>query len=179
MGGAMDRKWMDDFAVTSLKVECAKYPCLSTAHIEVGGTYPIWDGEILVHNESELSVNSFEGRVSVQIKSQGVDRLSGETRTYSGVEIKRLVEYKKEGGVLYFVVEIHKETKETKIYYAALVRYDIQEILELIPESQVSTTITLSALPSDQYLNIDIICRNFLEQRGKSIPTKIAYSQQD
>lgn len=139
------------------------------AFINRGDKGPIWDGNIFVYNGSSNVNKNFKGRIPVQIKGIVVEEFSGETRKYS-IQINDLVSYLRDGGAIFFVVEI-KNSLETKIYYANLIPLEIDDLLSNKKEGQKTISTELKALDVENIKQIENICHEFLYHRERQFST--------
>lgn len=134
--------------------------------IPVGDTYPSWDGEIIVYS-SEDSRNKrkktdITGRVPVQVKGTHVKHFSKGTCSHN-IEVADLKNYSNEAGALFLVVEMtdFNDVNKTKIFYAELLKYDIQKLIKG-KEHQKTISHTFQELPEDK---LYLLCKHFLFHR--------------
>lgn len=124
---------------------------------------PLWDGDVLIYNSSEWKNENIVGKVSIQIKAKMVEekKLKCETISYR-IKMIDLLKYKKNRGVIYFVVQINKEnTTQHKVYYETLSPQKITSYTKGF-EDQGSRNIKLKSLPEDKY-KVQTIFYNFFE----------------
>ncbi|MDR0768042.1 MAG: hypothetical protein LBE57_06370 [Methanosarcinales archaeon] len=152
---------IESLAVTAINAEIDKYDSLAS-DIEKMDKNPIWDGHIYVYAE-EIKNEKYYDRIPIQIKGKTVLKFS-DSSTKHDIRINDLVNFKKEYGTLYFVVEIHKDTREARIFCKMLLPYDIDEILRKIEGKQKTKSIEISRLRGD---SLDTICMNFIENSKK------------
>ena len=89
---------------------------------------PMWDGSIYVYSSSGNKSNAdWIGKAAVQVKGKNLDSIDVQEVKYD-LEVVDLKNYKKEGGVLFFVVGID-ENGDTKIFYKALTPYLINKLM--------------------------------------------------
>lgn len=128
---------------------------------------PMWDGHIYVYkNEGSEKKEDYITRIPVQVKSKVVSKLSKKFVSYP-IDRNCLEGYLKDGGVIYFVVEIKDNgdiMPETKIFYKELIPSDLKSILEEIPDTNKSKTVHIDRIltPKDNFLRI---CSYFDEAR--------------
>lgn len=97
-------------------------------HISDSDRTPIWDGNIFLYSRKEKdeckiqSVENFVGRISVQVKGKCVKVLP--KRPAYQISVSSLNAYKKEGGVIFFVVYLVGESRY--IHCAFLSAIDIK-----------------------------------------------------
>lgn len=100
-------------------------------YISEGEKEPSWDGTVYVHEDESLSKTNIKA-IKVQVKTKSVN---GKSKVKSiikfRVEIRDLNNYQNNGGALYFVVYIDKDTKETlQIYYSAISPFKALQLLK-------------------------------------------------
>ncbi|NLM76258.1 MAG: hypothetical protein GX187_09265, partial [Clostridiaceae bacterium] len=139
------------------------------AFINRGDKGPIWDGNIFVYNGPSNINKNFKGKIPIQIKGKVVKKFSGETRKYS-IRVSDLESYLRDGGVIFFVVEI-KNSSETKIYYASLIPLEIDDLLSNKKEGQKTISTELKALDVANTKQIETICDEFLFHRERQFST--------
>lgn len=118
-----------------------------------------FDGTIEVYNSKNWNKETHEGTVRLQVKSTSVKPIVDGKITHP-VDKKDLNMYKKEHGVLFFVVIIDGIAKE-KVYYNALTTMDIQQILQRMGKQQ---TIKIDFWPLDD-TRLETICRESLRHK--------------
>lgn len=105
------------------------------------------DGHIDIHSSAEHSKESFEGRISVQVKGRKISKGVKIPLTFAIKKID-LQGYLKNNGVLYFVVFIDPKTDEQIPKYALLSPFKIQYFLKSMGQ-QKQFGVKLRPLPSD------------------------------
>lgn len=89
---------------------------------------PSWDGEIRLYDSpSNFRKENLVGRIPTQVKGTWVKRFSGKRASYR-VQTSDLRNYQKDGGVLFFLIQ-SKDFDNYKIYYAALLPFDLGSLL--------------------------------------------------
>lgn len=90
---------------------------------------PMWDGSIYAYSSSGNKSNAdWIGKAAVQVKGKNLDSIDVQEVKYD-LKVVDLKNYKKEGGVLFFVVGIDGNG-DTKIFYKALTPYLINKLME-------------------------------------------------
>lgn len=117
---------------------------------------PAWDGYIMIYADETKSLQQMRGRVPIQVKGHCVQDMSEETIKYRA-EVAHLNCYKRDGGVIYFVVYISEDGEREKIYYADLTFEKLCEILAECTEDQKQKTIELSEFPTDAPAKVEIL----------------------
>lgn len=141
-----------------------------TPEIKKMDKYPIWDGELLVYNDSNFAADNLNVRVPIQIKSELIDKEKNKTEKYS-VKISHLRKYAEEGGVLFIKVVINNEKNEYYYYANLLMKADIIKLLGEAKEGQETKTINLEEVTRSG--QIITMCLNFKlhRQLQMQIPT--------
>ena len=97
------------------------------SYINNGDKEPIWDGFIYAYLKKDKTNKSLIGRAALQVKGKREENLSNDNITYP-IRTCDLGYYKKDTGAIFFVVLIAKNGQK-KIYYNALLPFDINNIL--------------------------------------------------
>ena len=132
--------------------------------IKKGSTYPFFDGEILVYKNKNQKKENYSGRIPVQIKGREVNVFRKHDCCHFRVERDDLEAYKKETGIIFFVVDILEKTSpETKeIYWKQLLPYEIDLLFKKMKKNSIP--IELKSLKSS---NLTHVCQNFIRDREK------------
>jgi hypothetical protein len=118
---------IEALGVAAVKAAIAKTDYL-VDYIKDKDKEPMWDGSIYAYSSKRKSNADWLGKSAVQIKGKSLDTLDVVEIKYD-IEVVDLKNYKKEGGLLFFVVGIDDDGN-TKIFYKALTPYLINKILE-------------------------------------------------
>lgn len=113
-------------AVAAVKAVIAKTDYL-VDYIKDKDKEPMWDGSIYAYSTKNKSNANWKGKAAVQVKGKNLDSIDVSEVKYD-LEVVDLKNYKKEGGVLFFVVGID-ENGDTKIFYNALTPYLINKLM--------------------------------------------------
>lgn len=100
-------------------------------HISIGDKEPLWDGSLFLYDSEEHNNNTLRGRVSCQVK--GKDLSTEPDRTTFYLTKEELVNYLRDGGVLFFVVHIDNPAKPS--YWAKLTPLRLRQCLKELDES--------------------------------------------
>lgn len=114
-------------AVAAVKTAIAKTEYL-VDYIKDKDKEPMWDGSIYAYSSKEKNNENWKGKAAVQVKGKNVKTLDMWEIKYD-LEVVNLQNYKKDGGLLFFVVGID-DNGDTKIFYKALTPYLINKLLE-------------------------------------------------
>lgn len=117
---------IEALAVAAVKAVIAKTDYL-VDYIKDKDKEPMWDGSIYAYSSKSKRNIDWRGKASVQIKGKNIKTLNVSEVKYD-LEVVNLKNYKKDGGLLFFVVGIDDEGN-TKIFYRALTPYLINAIL--------------------------------------------------
>jgi hypothetical protein len=149
--------------VIAVAQEIANHDLLC-AKLEDEGTYPIFDGEIIVYRNKEQRNEDFVGRVPVQIKGKEVRYFSKDRCSYRPVTKSDLMAYSEESGIIFFVVEVlkNKRPTKTKIFLKQLLSYDIDYLKKRIKKN--SGAMELVSLDKS---DLTLICQNFIRDRKR------------
>lgn len=150
---------IESIAIAAVITEINKFDSLQP-DLNSQDTKPIWDGNINAYN-GPIKNENLIGRIPVQIKGKIVSDFSNSRSKYK-IEIANLKKFKNEYGTLFFVVEIHKETRETKIFCEALLPYDLEQLIKKTTEKQKEKTINIHVLKNTKVSTLDSICMNFI-----------------
>lgn len=139
------------------------------AFVNSGDKEPSFDGNIYIYNNDQYSKDNIK-RVSVQVKGKGVSTRAGAKETIKyRVTVVDLNNYMKNGGVMFFVVYIDKNTGDTKqIYYASLLPIKIKELLKDKTDDNKPVSLNFSKFPSDTKKITDLFL-NFYSNAQKQI----------
>jgi hypothetical protein len=121
---------------------------------------PFTDGTIDIYRSPSGANKDFVGRVPVQVKGRAVQKKAKQKRWWGlpyRIDRDDLEGHLRNSGVLYFVVDIDKETGKRKVYYALLNPFKIHDMLAAMKPKQQSTSFVLKPLPRDPGQIYDII----------------------
>lgn len=131
--------------------------------INSGDKEPIWDGFIYAYRKKDKTNESFIGRAALQIKGKKEENLSNNYITYP-IRTSDLKNYKKDTGAIYFVVLITTNGQK-RIYYNALLPYDINNILK-DKEEQKTVSLKLKVFPENK-IEVENIIINFIKDKER------------
>ena len=138
-----------------------------------------WDGGFDYYIESPFSKENFRGYIPVQVKGHLVNLMELEKDKITfPVEIGDVENFVTSRGVLFFVVYLAEVENDidAKIYYNALLPYDLHEILKRYSKQK---TRVLEFLPLPRKLDdVETIFRDFLSDQRKQSNTVI-YGKMD
>lgn len=160
---------LEKIATSAIVSSISKTDTLS-GFINDGDKEPCWDGNIYIHENSRHSKKNIK-RIPTQVKGKAVKTKSVKDKIKYRVKYDDLKAYMMDGGTLFFVVYIEKETGEAlQIYYADLLPIRIMKILE---QTQDSYSIDFFSFPSDNKEKIEVVLNAYNDaQRQKSFAGK-------
>lgn len=128
---------------------------------------PSFDGAIYIYDNKIYKKDNLK-RVAIQVKGKGVKAKPKSSINYP-ISITDLENFMRNGGVLFFVVYIDKDSGDTKqIYYTSLLPIRIKEILKLNTDDKKSINIKFKSLPKRKEDLVEIFL-NFYSQAQKQI----------
>lgn len=134
---------------------------------------PVWDGDIFVYKTKDFHKKNKNliGRVPVQVKGHRVESINLESleRIKFRVDIADIQQYRMDGGVVYFVVYIDKNTE--KIFYNSLLPLDLERLIKRY-DKQRTFEIEFKFLPVEDAKLADIFV-DFIQNRKKQQGTLI------
>lgn len=139
-------------AVAAVKATIAKTDFLAD-YIKDKDKEPMWDGSIYAYSSKRKSNEDWEGKAPVQIKGKNLDTINVTEIKYD-LKIIDLKNYKKEGGLIFFVVGIDSNG-DTKVFYKALTPYLINKLLcGKERQSTVRTTFNMFPIQKNEICNV-------------------------
>lgn len=128
---------------------------------------PSFDGAIYIYDNKIYKKDNLK-RVAIQVKGKGVKAKPKSSINYP-ISVTDLENFMRNGGVLFFVVYIDKDSGDTKqIYYTSLLPIRIKEILKLNTDGKKSINIKFKTLPKRKEDLVEIFL-NFYSQAQKQI----------
>jgi hypothetical protein len=174
----MNNNKLEQSSVTKLR-DCLDR-CIHLEHdIKENDKTPTWDGEIRIYRSPEFKVGMLIGVARAQVKAQKVAtflELSAKT-IKRPVRVDDLLNYKNEGGTIYFVIYIY-DFDCYRIYYNALLPLDISNWLK-IAGTQNTITLPFEELPIADSQYIEQMILNFLNDRKKQFSTVVMLPEDD
>lgn len=166
----IDPNKVDSIGVDEVSREINHHDLLQP-DIEKGKT-PFFDGYIWVYEKPRQINDHYSGRIPIQVKGRSTDAFKKKKCTHRPITIADLNAYKKESGIIFFIVEILKENKEkTKIFWKQLLPYDLHKLSEKLNAKKTkSASIDLRPLEGH---DLTLICQNFLKDRDRQRHGKI------
>ncbi|WP_233184923.1 DUF4365 domain-containing protein [Paenibacillus sonchi] len=125
-----------------------------------------FDGEITIFLNTTEQVESFLGKVLIQVKGKEVKEFSGNTRKFP-LSLKHYKNYYKQSGVLLLVVELKINSFgdcDSKIFYKQLLPQELSNLIQTfeVKKKQGSKSIELRALEES---NLRTVCIKFFNEQ--------------
>lgn len=152
-------------AVTAVKNAISKTDYLVES-INENDKEPSWDGAIYVYDlpANNHKKEDYKSTVPVQVKGTVNNNHSNEKIKFR-VEVVDLVNYRKVGGTIFFVVYVSSDGENTKIYYNPMLPFELNRILKDIGTKK-SIMLEFCSFPTDK-LEISNTVINFARDMGR------------
>ncbi len=155
---------IEDWATIAVK-NCLSMTDTLRQYIKENDKTPSWDGDVLIYKNNNTDKKDIIGKITVQVKGKMVNNINKEECSFS-VDMADLVNYKNDGGTIYFVVLINKsDPNKRRVFYDTLTPLKIDNYIEG-HKNQNSRVIKLKRLPADKYA-IQTIFYNFNQDSKK------------
>jgi len=163
----------EKLATSAVEASLAKTDRLSS-FINSGDKEPCWDGNIYIHDGKNRTKKNIK-KVATQVKGKFVK--SGDVKDTIKYPISKndLHAYMMNGGTVFFVVYLDKETGNTlQIYYASLLPFMIKQIMK---EEKERYQINFQKFPQDNYQKTEVFLNFYAHASrqasfaGKDLPT--------
>lgn len=138
-------------------------------NIARGDKIPSWDGEIIVYKSKEINKSNIMGNIRVQVKGHQKNNIDKDKIKHP-VYKSDLINYKTDGGCIFFVVFM-KNMDEFTIYYNSFLPYDLKVILDDFPSDKDSISLEFMRYPKDDTELQMKIFRSFVHNRNKQVGT--------
>lgn len=122
----MNKKAIEEIAVNAV-VDYFNLTERIAPYISNNDKEPVWDGNLYLYRNAQHTNEKLIGKIPVQVK--GKECKDFKTNQKHSIEIVNLENYKRDGGVLFFVVQV-KSNGEKKIFYNDLAPVRIKNILK-------------------------------------------------
>lgn len=128
---------------------------------------PVWDGAIYAYKSANKTNENLIGRAPVQVKGKMKTGMNSKKKAIKySISVDNLTHYRKDGGVLYFVVYIDGE-KGKKIFYAPLLPYLLNQYIKMA-NGKKSISISLKELP-EKDTDFENVVINFVNDRHRQM----------
>ena len=155
---------IESAATSAIKSRIANTDLLSQ-FINERDKEPVWDGAIYAYKNSNKKNENLIGRAPVQVKGKIGKCSKKKTITYP-IQVNNLKHYRKDGGVLYFVVCINEE-HDKKIFYALLLPFLLNQYI-CMANGRKTISVRLKALP-EKDTDFENIVINFINDRFRQM----------
>lgn len=155
----MNSEKIEETAVRAIKEVLEQSEYLKT-HISEEDKLPSWDGEIFIYSQTNLKKEYLTHTIKIQVKGRFKQKLTNEDIIKYPADIRDLRNYARDGGVIYFVVEM-TDTRNYRVYYASLLPFYLVNVLRVEELKQKTLSIGLQAFPADDIDEIEYILKDF------------------
>lgn len=169
-GQRRNSQQIEKIAINHLELALYKCGCIQTEFGSNDKTLS-WDGVVYLYN-SEINNKKEDliGKCEVQIKGRSIRKKEKRDKISFSIEKTDLINYRRNGGVMFFVIEID-ENLSTQIYYNSLLPYDLVQIIEKIDKkNQKSYSVLLDIFPT-KAPEIKAIINNFIRDKSLQFGT--------
>ena len=157
---------LEKLATSAIEKEIAKTDLLSS-FINSGDKEPCWDGHIYIHEDKNKTKKNIK-KVAAQVKGKAV-RTRDAKRTISyPISCDDLRAYMMNGGTVFFVVYLNKDTGDVlQIYYVSLLPVIVKKLLD---EKNGRRTISVKfhKFPADNTRKTELFL-NFYDESKKQV----------
>ena len=154
----------ENIATSAVNAAISKTTYLS-AFINEKDKEPCWDGHIYIYSDKRKSKENIK-RVPVQVKGISVNTHKIKEHITYRINRNDLIAYKADGGVIFFVVYINKNTGDPEqIYYAELLP---ERIKRLLKNGQDSQPVKFKKFPASSE-RIEDLFLNFYDNSKKQV----------
>lgn len=150
----MNSNQIEKIAVDTVNLRLNTIPSLD-AYISVNDKTPAYDGHIEINDSDTGTKKGYQGSIQVQIKGKLVDNLSSAEYSFP-VDKEDLRTYLTDSGVLFFVVQIERNTKTTKIFYHSFLPLSIKRLFHSMAD-QKTKNFPFEPLPEEDSRILSIV----------------------
>lgn len=164
----MDKLLIEGASINNLEKVLMKTQRIQS-NIQKNDKIPSWDGELIVYKSEDFNKSNIMGNIRIQVKGSIKNDISLNEIKFQ-VERSDLENYKKDGGCIFYVIYM-TDMDNFKIYYNALLPFDLKLILDKMDVEQQSKSLFFKEYPiADIELQMKIY-RAFIHNRAKQIGT--------
>jgi len=170
----MSKNKVEENAVIEVRNVMKKSDKILSKNIEEGDKEQSTDGFLSIYLDNPDKKISFLNNIDVQVKGRTSKNLPTAKNINFQMEIQDLENYKKLGGCIVFYVAFTKNLQDFNIYVKTLLPYEINMILQNGKKSKdgKKTSIKFKMLDKDDYLELERICYQFLQDKDKQYSYK-------
>lgn len=143
----MGNEKIEEAAVNAIADYFQVCECVDTRYIKKGDKGPEWDGDLLIYDEDGGGNKNLHGRIAVQVK--GTNRSKFTSSQNHSVSISSLNNYLRDGGLVYFKVQVNLRTRDYKIFYIGLTPLLLKRYIQN-GKGQSTISIKLKEAPVDE-----------------------------
>ncbi len=170
----MSKNKVEENAVIEVRNTMKKSDKILSKNIEEGDKEQSTDGFLSIYLDNPDKKTSFLNNIDVQVKGRTSENFPTAKNINFQMEIQDLENYKKLGGCIVFYVAFAKNLQDFNIYVKTLLPYEINMILQNGKKSKdgKKTSIKFKMLDKDDYLELERICYQFLQDKDKQYSYK-------
>ncbi len=164
---------LEKLATSAVVTEISKTDLLSS-FINSGDKEPCWDGHIYIHEDKKRTKKNIK-KVATQIKGKEVQSKQVKRTINYSIEYDDLYAYMMNGGTMFFVVYLDKETGDPlQIYYSNLLPIKIRELFKV---KKKKYSVKFRKFPSDKLQKTELMINFYEDARrqasfaGKELPS--------
>ena len=151
---------LEEISVNKVKDACNNFSKLQ-AFVGENDKTPSFDGQIVVRQRATDKKEDIQGYIDIQVKSTQVEKFTSKEISYQ-VDVADLKNFLRKDGTMFFVVEVISNTK-TRIFYASLLPYDLNVLINDAQENKKKTKARrLKKLDTNKLFNI---CKAFIIEK--------------
>lgn len=159
-----NNKQIEDWATIAVK-DCISMTDTLSQYIKANDKTPSWDGDVIIYERNSIDKKEIIGKVTVQVKGEIANNIHRQECSFS-VDMADLVNYRNDGGTIFFVVQIFEINPSKKqVFYETLTPLKINNYIKN-HENQKSRAIKLKRLPESKF-DIQKIFYNFYQDSKK------------
>ena len=156
--------FQETFSVSELERMCAMSEYLEESDIHMNDKTISWDGNIIYYKNRKPKATGNEYLIPIQIKGKCYEELPVEKTISYSVETKDLNNYLNNGGAIFILGAIEKQTGHVKMYAKILLPVDIIKIVNG-KDKQGHHTIHLTHM--EKVRDLEKLCVLFSENKPK------------
>ena len=155
----------ETLSVDEIRRLCTISDYLDESDIHSGDKTVSFDGNIIYYRNKKPKASGNEFLIPIQIKGKEYKKLPSKDRLSYPVSTRDMSNFLENGGIIYFVVAIEKQTNLLKTYAKILLPIDIRELMDR-KSNQKTISITLhTVIDSDSLVSLcDLFAKNKLKQ---------------
>lgn len=136
-----------------------------TPYVNSGDKEPCWDGYLYAYTDTSKKNDFFIGKVPIQVKGQKCNNFAETEHRYL-VRVTDLINFRIEGGTIYFVVQINNNG-DKKIFYNALLPFELNKMISEAGKKN-KITVKMYEFPTNKNEITNIII-NFVRDKESQV----------